>query len=95
VSIDPFYKAYAETNLASLHYVTFVEPLAALSTEKLSFDSEQFTKNFMKIVIEGERNYPFMLLEEHFSAVVLLYKKKYGVQFEDLSNEVLEFFSEP
>jgi hypothetical protein len=70
--MNPFYKAYAETNLASLHYITFVEPLTALSSEALSFDSEQFTKNFMKIVIEGERNDPFMLLEEHFSAVVLL-----------------------
>jgi hypothetical protein len=29
----------------------------------------------MKIVIEGERNDPFILLEEHFFAAVLLYKK--------------------
>jgi hypothetical protein len=32
-------------------------------------------KNSMKIVIEGERNDHFILLEEHFFAAVLLYKK--------------------
>jgi hypothetical protein len=38
----------------------------------MSFDSEHFTKNSMKIVIEGERNDPFIQLEEHFFTTVLL-----------------------
>jgi hypothetical protein len=70
--MDHFYKSYAETNLASLHYVTFVMLLAAFPTEVMSFDSEHFTKNSMKIVIEGERNDPFIQLEEHFFTTVLL-----------------------
>jgi hypothetical protein len=37
----------------------------------------------------------FVLLKENFFAVVLLHNKTYEVQFQDLSNEVLEFFSEP
>jgi hypothetical protein len=38
--MDPFYKSYAEIDLASLHYITFIEPLAVFPMEKLSFDSE-------------------------------------------------------
>jgi hypothetical protein len=73
--MDPFYKSYVETDLAFLHYLIFIEPLAVLPTEALSFDSELFTNNSVKKVVEGERNDPFVLLEEHLFAVVLLYKK--------------------
>jgi hypothetical protein len=72
--MDPFYKSCVETDLASLHYITFIEPLIVLSTETLSFDSEQFTNNPINKVIEAKRK-PFLLSEEHFFAVVLLYKK--------------------
>jgi hypothetical protein len=34
-----------------------------------------------------------MFLEEHFFAAVLVHNETYEVQFEDLSLEVLEFFS--
>jgi hypothetical protein len=85
VTMDLFDKSNAETNLASLHYVTFIEPLVIFPTEALSFNLEQFTNNSMKKVTEGERNDPFVLLEEHFFATVLLYNKNYEVQFEDLS----------
>jgi hypothetical protein len=90
VAMDLFYKSNAETDLASLHYVTFIFPM-----EALSFNSKQFTNNSMKKVIGGERNNPFLLLEEHLFAVILLYNKNYEVQFEELSQEVLKFFSEP
>jgi hypothetical protein len=71
MAMDPFYKSYAETDLASLHYITFIKPLAVLPMDALFFDSEQFTNNFMKKVIEGERNDPFVL-EEHLFVVILL-----------------------
>jgi hypothetical protein len=48
----------------------------------------------MEKVIEGKLNGPFILLEEHLFAVVMLYKTKWEVQFEDLLHEVLDFFSE-
>jgi hypothetical protein len=51
--------------------------------------------NSMKKVVEGKTNNPFILLEEHFFTIVMLYKKNYEVQLEDLSHEVLDFFSEP
>jgi hypothetical protein len=38
----------------------------------LSFNSKQFTKSFIKIVIEREITDHFILLEEHFFTVVLL-----------------------
>jgi hypothetical protein len=93
--IDHFYKSYAETVLASLHYVTFIEPLAVFLTEVQSFDFDDFTINSMKKVIEEKINDPFVPLEEYFFAVVLLYKKNYEVEFEDMSYEVIEFFYQP
>jgi hypothetical protein len=41
----------------------------------LSFDSDDFTINSIKKVIEENINDPFVLLEEHFSDAVLCYKK--------------------
>jgi hypothetical protein len=91
--MDPFCNSYAGTDLTSLHYVTFIEPLAVLPMEVLSLDSEQFVNNSMNKVIEGKINAPFVLLEEHFFAAIMLYKKN-EVQFEDLLHGVLDFFSE-
>jgi hypothetical protein len=42
VAMDPFCKSYAEIDLASLHYVTFIEPLVIIPMESLSFGFEQF-----------------------------------------------------
>jgi hypothetical protein len=94
VAMDHFYKSYAKTDLALLHYVTFIEPLAVSTTEMLSFDFDEFTSNSMKKVIERNINDPFVLLEEQFFDAVLLYKK-YEVELEDLSHEDFEFFLEP
>jgi hypothetical protein len=68
VTMDQFYKSCAETDLAMLHYVTFIEPLVVSSTEALSFDSDEFMSNSMKKVIEGNINDPF---EQFFDAVLL------------------------
>jgi predicted AAA+ superfamily ATPase len=56
MAMDYFYKSYAETDLASVHHVTFIEPLAVFSMKALSFDSDDFTINSMKKVIEGNIN---------------------------------------
>jgi hypothetical protein len=54
--MDPFCKSYVENDLVSLHYVTFIEPLAIFPTEALSFDYKQFTNNSINKVIEAKRN---------------------------------------
>jgi hypothetical protein len=63
------------------------------ASKSLSFDSESFMTNFMKKMIERKTNDHFILLEEYFFTVVMLYKKNYEVQFEELSHKVLDFFS--
>jgi hypothetical protein len=75
VAMDHFHNSFADTDLASLYYVTFNEPLVVLPIEVLSFNSEQFTNNSIKKGIEEKRNDLFILLEEHFFAAVMLYKK--------------------
>jgi hypothetical protein len=45
VIIESSCKTYVETDLALLHYVTFIESLAICPMEALYFDSDQFTKN--------------------------------------------------
>jgi hypothetical protein len=71
VSMDHFCNSYTDTDLTSLYSVIFIEPLAILPMEALSFDSEQFRNKSIKKVIEGKRNYSFELLEEHFFAYVV------------------------
>jgi hypothetical protein len=93
--MDPFCKSYAEIDLTSLHYVIFIESLAIMPTESLSFGLDQFMNNSIDKLIEWKTNDPFLLLEEHLFATALLYNKTYEVQFDDLLHEVLEFFSEP
>jgi hypothetical protein len=41
---------------ATLHYVTFIEPLVVLQTKALSFDSEEFLNNSINKVIESKSN---------------------------------------
>jgi hypothetical protein len=55
VAMDHFCKTYVETDLASLHYITFIEPLTICPMEAKSFDSDQFTNNSINKVIE-EKN---------------------------------------
>jgi hypothetical protein len=54
--MDTSCKSCVETDLASLHYTIFIKPLIVLSTETLSFDSEQFTNNHINKVIEAKKN---------------------------------------
>jgi hypothetical protein len=70
--MNHFCKSNVETNLATLHYVTFIEPLTVFSMEALSFDSGQFMNNSINKVIEAKTNDHFLQLEEHFFAAVLL-----------------------
>jgi hypothetical protein len=70
--MDPFCKSCVKIDLALLHYVTFIKPLVVFPMKALSFDSEQFTNNSINKVIEEKTNNPFLLLEEHIFAAVLL-----------------------
>jgi hypothetical protein len=93
MAMDPFCKSCVTTDLASLHYITFIEPLVVFSTEAPSFDSKQFKNISINKENESKTEDPFLLLNEHFAAANLVYKKCYEVQFHGLSHEVLEFFS--
>jgi hypothetical protein len=55
VAIDPFCKAYAEIDLTSLHYLTFIEPLVVMPMESLSFGSQRVMNNSINKLIE-EKN---------------------------------------
>jgi hypothetical protein len=93
MAMDQFYKSCMKTDLASLHYVTFIEPLAIFPTEVVSFAPEQFINNSINKVVQSETEDPFLPFEEHIFTIFLVYKKPYEVQFEDLSHEILKFFS--
>jgi hypothetical protein len=94
VPVDRFCKTDTETDLTTLHYMTIIEPLTVSSKEALSLDSKQFTNNSNNKVIE-EKQPTIFYYSENISLPQFYYTKKYKVQFESLSNEVLEFFSEP
>jgi hypothetical protein len=87
VRMDHFYKSNAETDLVTLYYVTFIEPLTVFPMEALSLDSEQFMNNSINKVIEAKINDHFLLLRTFLH-------RSFVVQFKNLSHEVLEFFSE-
>jgi hypothetical protein len=95
VAMDHFCKLNTKTDLGTLHYVTFIESLVVSLMEALSFESEKFINNSINKVIEAKINEHFILLEENLFVAALLYKKIYGVLFEDLSHGVIQFFSEP
>jgi hypothetical protein len=93
--MNTLYKSYVDTNLASLHYITFIEPFAISPKEALSFGSEQFTNTSINKFIEPKDKDPFLIFEEQFFGNILVHRKSYDVHFEDLSNEDLKYFSEP
>jgi hypothetical protein len=74
VKMSIFYKSYVDTNLASLHYIIFIEPFAVSSKEALSFDSEQFTNTSINKLIEAKDQDSYLLFEEHFFRGVLVYR---------------------
>jgi hypothetical protein len=45
LAMGSFYKSCTETDFATLHYVTFMEPFGVFLTDVMSFDSKQFTNN--------------------------------------------------
>jgi hypothetical protein len=86
---NTFWKSYIDTDLASLHYITFIEPFTVSPKEVLSFDSKQFMNTSINKLIETKDKDTFLLFEEHLFESVLVYRKSYDVHFEDLSNEYL------
>jgi hypothetical protein len=50
--MDFFYQSCVKMNLATLHYVTFIEPFDMLPTETLSFHSDQFMSNYTNKIFE-------------------------------------------
>jgi hypothetical protein len=74
VAMDSFYKSYVETDLTTLHYITFIKLFGVFSTETLSFNSEQFTNNSNNKEFKSKTNDHFLLFQEHFFIAVLVYK---------------------
>jgi hypothetical protein len=63
VAMDTFCKSYGATDLASLHYVIFIESFAILRMEVVSFDFEQSTNNSIDKMIEEKTDDPFCSLK--------------------------------
>jgi hypothetical protein len=61
VIMNTFCKSCVDTDLASLHYVTFIKPFVVSPKEALSFDSKQFTNTSINKLIEAKDKYPFLL----------------------------------
>jgi hypothetical protein len=92
-SVVQFYKSNVRDDLALLHYVTFIEPLVVVPSEALSFTSVSFHNNSNKEVLQTKLHDPFLLLEDHYFAITLLHQNTYVIRFEDLLQEMLNFFS--
>jgi hypothetical protein len=97
----PFCKTYPESpvrgtraDLASLHYAAFIEPLAVASAP-LSFgpapfyDSPNNEPHPPQVILSD----PF--LEDQYFTAAALHRNKSEVHFDDLTPEVLDFFSHP
>jgi hypothetical protein len=63
---------------------TFIEPLAVLPTEHLSFNSELFYNKSNKELLYPNPHDPFQLLEYHYFATASLQQNTYEVRFEQL-----------
>jgi hypothetical protein len=50
--MDSYYKTYVKTDLASIHYITFIELLVVCPNEALSLDSDKKTR---PVVYDGHR----------------------------------------
>jgi hypothetical protein len=73
--MNSFHRSRTEIDLATLHYISFIELLGVLPTEAMLLDSEQFTNNSSNMEFESKMNDPFLLFEEHFFAAILVCKK--------------------
>jgi hypothetical protein len=77
------YHTCAKTDLATLHYVTFLKPFGV------------FQHNLYHLTLTKSQSNDedlFLLLEEHFFEAVMVCKKYYAVELEYLSQEVVKFF---
>jgi hypothetical protein len=63
MAMDSSCTIYVKTDLTSLYYVIFIEPLIVCPIKTLSFDSDQLTNNTINKVIEEKMNNSFVLLK--------------------------------
>jgi hypothetical protein len=91
VAMDPYYKSCAEIDLASLHYVTFIKPLFILPTEPCP-STWKCLRTTLSSWLKQKKT--FSCSPKNISSLLFwCTKKNYTVEFEELSHEVLEFFS--
>jgi hypothetical protein len=92
VAMDCFYKSCIEMDLVMLHYVSFIQPFGVLWTEAISFDAEQFKNNYINKFFESKNSDPFLLLEEHFFATIVEYKKIWSWIWRPIARSCSVFF---
>jgi uncharacterized membrane protein len=66
IAMNTFFKSYVDTDLAWLHYATFIEPIVISPNEAISFDSELFMNTFINKFIEAKNQIPFSALRRTF-----------------------------
>jgi hypothetical protein len=66
IAMNTFFKSYVDTDLAWLHYTTFIEPIVISPNEAISFDSELFTNTFINKFIEAKNQILFSALRRTF-----------------------------
>jgi hypothetical protein len=75
VAMDLFCKSYAEGDFASLYYVTFIESLAVFFQQRpCPSTRKSLQNNSNNKLIEEKINDSFLILEEHFFAIILVQK---------------------
>jgi hypothetical protein len=72
MAMDSSCKIYVKTDLTSLYYVIFIEPLIVCPIKTLSFDSDQLTNNTINKVIEEKNEQLFRAPQEHYFAAFLV-----------------------
>jgi hypothetical protein len=66
ISVVQSYIFDVRAGLASLHYVTFIEPLIVLPTEPMSYTCVLFRNTSNKEVLQTKLHDTFLLLENHY-----------------------------
>jgi hypothetical protein len=96
-SIIPFCKTYAKAELASIHNSVFIELLAMVPAEPLSFGSASFydPPNNESQLLQVIPPDPFLVMEDQYFTSVALHQNMSDVHFDDLTSMMLNFFSQP
>jgi hypothetical protein len=88
-------KTYAEAELASLHNAVFIELVAMVAAEPLSFGSASFydSPNNESQLLQAIPPDLFLVTEDQYFTTVALHRNMSNVHFDNLTSVMLNFFS--